>query len=151
MICGAEAESTLSRRPERAATESTRADALMPHGSETVGSAGGAAWSASAAGLPVAEAVDSGTGAANSALDALAQGLAASAVTTGKANDSAARGCQAAAQGSQAVRTLEDTVRDLLRPMLRHWLDANLPRIVEEALRVELAEGVKAGAKSGPL
>jgi cell pole-organizing protein PopZ len=37
------------------------------------------------------------------------------------------------------VRTLEDTVADLLRPMLKQWLDTNMPRIVEKALRVELA------------
>jgi cell pole-organizing protein PopZ len=41
-------------------------------------------------------------------------------------------------QTSQA-RTLEDTVVDLLRPMLKQWLDTNMPRIVEKALRVELA------------
>lgn len=42
-----------------------------------------------------------------------------------------------------SVRTLEDSVAELLRPMLRQWLDANMPRIVERALQVELAEGVK--------
>lgn len=42
------------------------------------------------------------------------------------------------------VRTLEDTVVDLLRPMIRQWLDDNMPRMVEKALRVELAESVKA-------
>lgn len=44
---------------------------------------------------------------------------------------------------SEAVRTLEDTVAELLRPMLRQWLDANMPRIVEKALRVELADSAK--------
>ena len=42
-----------------------------------------------------------------------------------------------------AVRTLEDTVAELLRPMLRQWLDANMPRIVEKALKIELAQSVK--------
>ncbi len=42
--------------------------------------------------------------------------------------------------GTPATRTLEDTVAELLRPMLRQWLDANMPRIVEKALRVELAQ-----------
>lgn len=37
------------------------------------------------------------------------------------------------------VRSLEDTVSELLRPMLREWLDKNMPRIVESALRVEMA------------
>jgi uncharacterized protein len=32
-------------------------------------------------------------------------------------------------------RTLEDAVADLLRPMLREWLDANMPRIVEKMAR----------------
>ncbi|MBS0244729.1 MAG: DUF2497 domain-containing protein [Proteobacteria bacterium] len=43
-----------------------------------------------------------------------------------------------------AVKTLEDTVVDLLRPMIRQWLDENMPRMVEKALRVELAESVRA-------
>ena len=33
-----------------------------------------------------------------------------------------------------AARTMEDTVAEMLRPMLREWLDANMPRIVEKAL-----------------
>lgn len=37
--------------------------------------------------------------------------------------------------GPAAMRTLEDTVADLLRPMLRDWLDANMPRIMEKAMR----------------
>ena len=44
---------------------------------------------------------------------------------------------------SEPIRTMEDTVAELLRPMLRQWLDANMPRIVEKALRVELAESAK--------
>ncbi len=38
------------------------------------------------------------------------------------------------------VRTLEDTVSELLRPMLRQWLDENMPRIVEKALKIEVAD-----------
>ena len=34
----------------------------------------------------------------------------------------------------------EDTAAELLRPMLKQWLDTNMPRIVEKALRRELAE-----------
>ncbi|MGH1418381.1 MAG: DUF2497 domain-containing protein [Hyphomicrobiaceae bacterium] len=40
------------------------------------------------------------------------------------------------------VQTLEDTVAELLRPMLREWLSNNMPRIVEKALRIELASGL---------
>jgi cell pole-organizing protein PopZ len=36
--------------------------------------------------------------------------------------------------------SLEDSMAELLRPMLRQWLDTNMPRIVERALRVEMAE-----------
>lgn len=38
-----------------------------------------------------------------------------------------------------AVRSLEDTVSDLLRPVLRQWLDEHMPRIFEKVLREELA------------
>ena len=44
---------------------------------------------------------------------------------------------------SGGVRTLEDTVADLLRPLLREWLENNMPRIVQDALRLEVAESVK--------
>ena len=43
----------------------------------------------------------------------------------------------------ETVRTMEDTVAELLRPMLRQWLDTNMPRIVEKALRVEMAASLK--------
>ena len=49
---------------------------------------------------------------------------------------------------AEPVRTMEDTVAELLRPMLRQWLDQNMPRVVEKALRVELA--ASAQAKSDP-
>ena len=35
-------------------------------------------------------------------------------------------------------RTLEDVVRELLRPLLKQWLDDNLPRIVEASVREEV-------------
>jgi hypothetical protein len=35
-------------------------------------------------------------------------------------------------------RTLEDVVRELLRPLLKDWLDANLPGIVETAVQAEV-------------
>lgn len=37
-------------------------------------------------------------------------------------------------------RTMEETVADLLRPMLRSWLAEHMPKIVERALRRELSE-----------
>lgn len=36
--------------------------------------------------------------------------------------------------------TVESAAAELLRPMLRQWLANNMPRIVEKALRIELAE-----------
>lgn len=48
------------------------------------------------------------------------------------------------------TRTLEDTVAELLRPMLRDWLDSNMPRIVEKALRVELSASGKGPDTTGP-
>lgn len=35
-------------------------------------------------------------------------------------------------------RTLEDVVRELLRPLLKQWLDDNLPGIVETAVQAEV-------------
>lgn len=35
-------------------------------------------------------------------------------------------------------RTLEDVVRELLRPLLKHWLDDNLPGIVQTAVQEEV-------------
>jgi cell pole-organizing protein PopZ len=36
------------------------------------------------------------------------------------------------------VRTLEDLVREMLQPMLRSWLDDNLPTLVERLVLVEI-------------
>ncbi len=35
-------------------------------------------------------------------------------------------------------RTLEDLVKEMLRPMLKEWLDNNLPTMVEHMVRREL-------------
>jgi len=39
---------------------------------------------------------------------------------------------------AQNARTLEDLVRDMLRPMLKNWLDDNLPGMVERLVRAEI-------------
>lgn len=36
-------------------------------------------------------------------------------------------------------RTLEDSVKEMLRPMLREWLDDNMPRILEGAVKEEMS------------
>lgn len=38
----------------------------------------------------------------------------------------------------QNARTLEDLVREMLRPMLKAWLDDNLPSMVERIVRAEI-------------
>ena len=39
---------------------------------------------------------------------------------------------------SQNARTLEDLVKEMLRPMLKSWLDDNLPGMVERIVRAEI-------------
>jgi cell pole-organizing protein PopZ len=39
---------------------------------------------------------------------------------------------------TQNGRTIEDLVRDMLRPMLKSWLDDNLPGLVERLVRAEI-------------
>jgi cell pole-organizing protein PopZ len=38
----------------------------------------------------------------------------------------------------QNARTLEDLVREMLAPLLKTWLDDNLPRLVERLVRAEI-------------
>ena len=47
----------------------------------------------------------------------------------------------------QNARTLEDLVKEMLRPMLKHWLDDNLPNLVERLVRAEI-ERVSRGRNS---
>jgi cell pole-organizing protein PopZ len=47
----------------------------------------------------------------------------------------------------QNARTLEDLVREMLRPMLKVWLDDNLPGLVERLVRAEI-ERVSRGRTS---
>ena len=104
------------------------------------------------------------TVAAAQALDALAQGLAASAAASAF---SGAGGPPPSAQPAAAAvsppeaeaqpmpfaapvaltpsaappRTLEDAVAEMLRPMLQQWVADNMPRIIERALRAEAGRG----------
>ena len=47
---------------------------------------------------------------------------------------------------SQNARTIDDVVKEMLRPMLKSWLDDNLPTIVERLVRAEI-ERVARGAR----
>jgi cell pole-organizing protein PopZ len=47
---------------------------------------------------------------------------------------------------SSNARTLEDLVKEMLRPMLKAWLDDNLPPLVEKLVRAEIervARGIR--------
>lgn len=44
---------------------------------------------------------------------------------------------------------IEDATADLLRPMLRQWLAENMPRMVEKALHIEVAESFGTPKKPG--
>jgi cell pole-organizing protein PopZ len=43
------------------------------------------------------------------------------------------------------ARTLEDLVKELLRPMLKGWLDENLPPLVERLVRAEIERVSRGG------
>jgi cell pole-organizing protein PopZ len=38
----------------------------------------------------------------------------------------------------QNARTLEDVIKDMLQPLLKSWLDGNLPGLVEQLVRAEI-------------
>lgn len=46
---------------------------------------------------------------------------------------------------SENSRTLEDIVREMMRPMLKHWLDENLPGLVERIVRAEIERVSRGG------
>ncbi|WP_072390211.1 DUF2497 domain-containing protein [Hyphomicrobium sp. CS1GBMeth3] len=111
--------------------------------------------------------------AAHQALDALALGLAASAAVTSASVSPEAHSpaipltpivepepaperaptpstlpATVPSYGTNAPpRTLEDAVADMLRPMLQQWVAENMPRIIERALRTEVANTIKPGQK----
>jgi cell pole-organizing protein PopZ len=45
----------------------------------------------------------------------------------------------------QRDRTVEDLVKEILRPMLKEWLDENLPHLVEQLVRAEIERVVRSG------
>jgi cell pole-organizing protein PopZ len=46
---------------------------------------------------------------------------------------------------SNNARTLEDLVREMLRPLLKTWLDDNLPTVVERLVRAEIERVARGG------
>jgi uncharacterized protein len=45
-------------------------------------------------------------------------------------------------------RTLQDLVREMLRPMLKAWLDDNLPTLVERLVLAEIEEMTRSERRS---
>jgi cell pole-organizing protein PopZ len=95
--------------------------------------------------------------AAVSALDALAAGLAASSHTGAGSQQASApppivdaipvsgilTDRAIAVRSEPQPKTMEETVTELLKPLLREWLAENMPRMLEKALRSEAADGSK--------
>jgi cell pole-organizing protein PopZ len=46
---------------------------------------------------------------------------------------------------SEHSRTLEDIVKEMMRPMLKDWLDENLPSLVERIVRAEIERVARGG------
>jgi cell pole-organizing protein PopZ len=46
---------------------------------------------------------------------------------------------------TQNARTLEDLVKDMLKPLLKAWLDDNLPPLVERLVRAEIERVARGG------
>lgn len=46
---------------------------------------------------------------------------------------------------SGSARTIDDLVKDMLRPMLKTWLDDNLPQLVERLVRAEIERVSRGG------
>ena len=51
------------------------------------------------------------------------------------------------AVGGASERSLEDTVAGLLKPLLREWLDANMPQIIEKAIKSDGSEPNGSGSE----
>jgi uncharacterized protein len=120
-------------------------------GVETVPAA--PAVTAAPAGRPVFASAASGSF-AGTALDREVSLVAAAAETAARPSGSSAfngagggRGDAPAPAGSlQAPHALEGMVLELLKPMLRQWLDQNMPRMVAEALKAEADRAAAAEA-----
>jgi uncharacterized protein len=69
--------------------------------------------------------------------------LAASVATLSQVASLAAAGRQQELALGNVGRTLEEMIRDLLRPHLKEWLDAHLPQLVERLVREEIGRLVR--------
>ena len=48
---------------------------------------------------------------------------------------------------TQNTPLVEKTIRELLRPMLRDWLDVHLPQLVEQLIRKEIERLARGGGR----
>jgi cell pole-organizing protein PopZ len=90
--------------------------------------------------------VDTSDAAEEEALESLAdEEQAERAESTGSLDEtlSTASNRPAAVGTAVQVPSLETSVKEMLRPMLREWLDDNLPRIIENAVKDEIASSDK--------
>ncbi len=74
--------------------------------------------------------------------DSIISSASADAATAAFAKLNHAADTPAPGSGAQlwvGARTIEQVVEDLMRPMLKTWLDQNLPRLVERLVEKELA------------
>jgi uncharacterized protein len=78
---------------------------------------------------------------------ALSDAIASDRLLSGSASDaaSAAFGNLAHTVLSQNARTLDDIVLELLKPMIKNWLDDHLPTIVERLVRSEIERVARGG------
>ena len=78
------------------------------------------------------------------------QGIEPPTSSTAKPDDPiAVLALRAVAETDHETPAARDGAAELLRPVLRQWLADNMPRIVERALHMELAEGIKGPGKKG--
>jgi cell pole-organizing protein PopZ len=141
-----------SKRPSLEPTKVSEPAAELPAAGAAVDPRGRQAESDSSAAKPVSAKTGGQPVTAPDAVSAAAAAVARKVAATIPATAVPSRpfGASRAAAGAagEATRTLEDTVAELLRPMLRQWLETNMPRIVEKALRVEIADS--ANPAKGP-
>ncbi len=78
--------------------------------------------------------------AANERIRAAVEAEVTDRLVSARAGDSVGQSFQLLAHTvlAQNARTLEDLVQDMLRPMLKSWLDENLPHMVERLVRSEI-------------
>lgn len=64
-------------------------------------------------------------------------------VSNAPASQLAAVDASSQAATPSATRTMEDVISDMLKPLLQQWIGENMPRLVEKALREEVAKSIK--------